>query len=109
VRGVVLAHQGRRSPARAAGDRWIGGNPAAMRVRLRTSRDNRGASETKKSLQEYASASAAVIGRFRSGWEQDALTPHDRHGATAHLRGVRSINPLSIAATRATALTTDRD
>ena len=48
----------------------IGARPAAIRVAFNASRGNRGASDTKKSLHEYASASAADSGRFRSGCAQ---------------------------------------
>ena len=53
----------------------IGARPVARRARFKVSRDSRGASETKKSLQEYASASAGDNARFRSGWAQTNLWP----------------------------------
>ena len=53
----------------------IGARPAARRVRFKVSRDSRGASETKKSLQEYARASAGDSARLRSGCEQTKAWP----------------------------------
>jgi hypothetical protein len=73
ARGVVF---GPSSPTIAGANGVLaltGGSPAAERVRLSASRDNRGASDTKKSLQEYASASAGVSGRLRSGCAQTNL------------------------------------
>ncbi len=60
-----------------------------MRVAFNASRGSRGASETKKSLQEYASASAGESGRFRSGCEQTNDLAVSLGDATAHVRRIR--------------------
>ena len=61
-----------------------------MRVAFSASRGSRGASETKKSLQEYASASAGDSGRFRSGCAQTNVWPSAFDDAAAHVRRIRA-------------------
>ena len=107
ARGVVFGPARPRIAEASGVSLAIGGRPAASRVAFSASRVSRGASETKKSLQEYASASAGDSGRLRSGCEQAKVWP-SALAARRHMRdepGV--ITPLSSAATSAIVFTID--
>ena len=64
----------------------IGASPARRRTSLNAARGSRGASDTKKSLHEYASASAGVSGRLQIGMRADVAAAVDGHHAAAHVR-----------------------
>ena len=70
-----LVRQDRRSPTPSACRSQSAAGPRPCAWRFNASRGSRGASDTKKSLQEYASASAGDSGRFRSGCEQMNVWP----------------------------------
>jgi hypothetical protein len=67
----------------------IAGRPAAMRVALSASRGRRGAKDTKKSLQEYASASGRRQGPLQIRMRTRQRLAVGLHDAAADVRRIR--------------------
>ena len=107
ARGAVNGPARPRTADAQGASSGTGVSPAFRRTSFNVARGNRAASCTKKSLQEYASASAAESGRFRLGCEHAKRRP-SAVATRRHMYVVcSSTRPASTAAASAKTLATD--